>query len=283
MNNPMNTISKSANNFRSVFLGWQDDDARAWYPIGRLDADVAGERYEFGYTHGMQIAEREIGFPPLIDFPDLNRRYRSVQLFPLFENRVMNAGRNELPYYLSCLGLAERNPVDILSVSGGYRHTDSFLAFPKIAKRADGTFSCRFFLHNWRDVTPDAEQHIDSLKTDDELYLCIEPDNPEVGLAVQIQTPQHQMLGWAPRYFAEDLIKSLHCAPDDYHAKVVQVNPMMTKGSPVPVPDNERLLIELSGKLPDDYQPMSTKKFQLINSGNPLKKLGRAFHLHGWF
>ena len=265
MNNPMNTISKSANNFRSVFLGWQDDDARAWYPIGRLDADVAGERYEFGYTHGMKIAGREIGFPPLIDFPDLNRRYRSVQLFPLFENRVMNASRNDLPDYLARLALAKRDPVDILSVNGGYRLTDSFQVFPKIEKCEDGTFCCRFFLRGWRDVTPDAKQQINKLQADEELHLCIEPDNPEVGLAVQIQTRQHHLLGWAPCYFADDLVKALLYAPSKCRAKVVKVNP-----API-APSKQRLLIELSGKLPDDYQPMSAEKFQLINSDNPLK------------
>ena len=275
-------MNNSANNFRSMFLGWQYDKSRAWYPIGRLDADVVGSRYEFGYTHGMELAERDTGFPPLYDFPDLKGRYRSVQLFPLFENRVMNANRQDLPAYLAWLDLDKRDPVDILSVNGGYRVTDSLQVFPKIEKRADGTFDCRFFLHGWRDVTPEAKLHIDSLQVDEELRLCIEPDNPEVGLAVQIQTKQHHLLGWAPRYFAEDLVKALLAAPRKCHAKVVKVNPRMMKGNSVPTPDKQRLLIEVSGKLPDDYQPMSTEKFQLINSNNPLKKLGRAFHLHSW-
>ena len=52
------------------------------------------------------------------------------------------------------------DPVEILAVSGGERQTDTLEVFPKITKAADGSFSCRFFLHGWRHVNQGARERI---------------------------------------------------------------------------------------------------------------------------
>lgn len=36
----------------SLFLAWQAPQQRAWFPIGRLDADLGEHRYGFNYTKG---------------------------------------------------------------------------------------------------------------------------------------------------------------------------------------------------------------------------------------
>ena len=174
---------------QALFLAWQDrDSSRKWFPIGRLDADVEHSQYRFRYTGGAERAQQEAGFLPTIDFPDLQKDYHSPELFPLFKNRVIAPKRPDRADYLRYLDLQENaSPVEILSASGGDRVTDSFEVFPKITKRDDGSFLCRFFLHGWRYVNKVAQERIESLQPDDPLYVTLELTNPATRLAVQLR------------------------------------------------------------------------------------------------
>ena len=80
-------------NTRTLFLAWQGRKTREWFPV--LDADVS-----FRYTGGANRADKEAGFPRLIEFPDLYKAYRSPELFPVFQNRVMNRSRPDFAAYL---------------------------------------------------------------------------------------------------------------------------------------------------------------------------------------
>ena len=61
-------------NPQTLFLAWQDKNrTRGWFPVGRLDSDRAHSAYRFRYTAGADIAQREAGFPPLLDFPNLHQ------------------------------------------------------------------------------------------------------------------------------------------------------------------------------------------------------------------
>ena len=58
---------------------------------------------------------KEAGFPLLIEFPDLHKAYRSPELFPVFQNRVMNRARPDFADYLRQLDLPEgADPIEIL-------------------------------------------------------------------------------------------------------------------------------------------------------------------------
>ena len=201
---------------KTLFLAWQDKErSRRWFPVGRLDADVEHSRYRFRYTGGAEEAKEEAGFPPLWDFPHLKEDYRSSELFPLFRNRVIAPGRPDRTDYLYNLGLpADADPVEILSVNGGYRITDAYEVFPKLVKHKDGSFRCRFFLHGWRHVNPSAQERIGRLIEDETLYVTLELTNPATGLAVQIQTTDYHMVGWTPRYLVADLVKAMAESPN---------------------------------------------------------------------
>ena len=67
----------------TLFLGWQDKEHRQWFPVGRLDAEVDPRIYRFRYVGGAERARDEAGFPPLYEFPDFLKDYRSRELFPL--------------------------------------------------------------------------------------------------------------------------------------------------------------------------------------------------------
>lgn len=245
---------------KSVFLGWQDNlNSRRWYPVGRLDENRDSHEFTFSYTRGAKEAEEASGFAPLYDFPRFEQVYRSSELFPLFKNRVMTSHRRGFQEYLRLLDIEETDPdpLEILSVDGGYRATDKFQVFPKIEKREDGSFRCRFFLHGWRHTNPAAQERLGQLIAGENLYVTIELTNPATTLAVQIMTEDYHMIGWAPRYLVGDLVKAMAHSPGDYHAHVVRINP-------VPAPSKQRVLIELSGHWPKEHEPMESDEFQLL-------------------
>lgn len=247
---------------RALFLAWQDrDGSRQWFPIGRLDADMYRSAFRFRYTGGAERAQREVGFLPALDFPNLHDDYRSSELFPLFRNRVMTPGRPDFADYLRTLDLhADADPIEILSVDGGFRVTDAFEVFPKIEKGADGRFRCRFFLHGWRHVNDRGRARMEQLEPDESLYVTLELTNPATGVAVQIQTLDYHVIGWAPRYLVRDLMVAMAGGPGAYAARVVRVNPL-------PAPSRQRLLIELTGNW-GSHEPMADGDFvPLVGAG----------------
>lgn len=241
---------------KTLFLAWQDKHmTRGWFPVGRLDILRDPREYRFRYTRGAERAHEKAGFEPLLDFPSWHRTYVSSDLFPLFKNRVISSERRSFAEYLRSLDLPENaDPAEILEIGGGYRATDNFEVFPKIERRADGSFRCRFFLHGWRHVNANALERIERLEAGEKLSVTIELTNPTTKLAVQIQTQDFYVIGWAPRYLVDDLVTAMAHSRGEYAAKVVRINPS-------PAPSRQRLLVELSGEWPD-YEPMSESDFE---------------------
>jgi hypothetical protein len=253
---PKSTEKIDAMSDKTLFLAWQDKRlTRAWFPVGRLDVSGELPAYRFRYTKGAESARARAGFDALVDFPEWHRSYESLDLFPLFKNRIISSGRRDFAQYLRMLDLPQNaEPTEILQVDGGYRATDSFEVFPKIVRRPDGFFCCRFFLHGWRHVNPASMARIDTLQPDEKLYVAIELTNPTSQLTVQLQTEDYHVIGWAPRYLVNDLAAAIAQSPGDYAAKVVRI-------TPAPAPSKQRLLVELAGRWPN-YEPMSMGDFE---------------------
>ena len=185
----------------------------------------------------------------------MDRAYESSDLFPLFRNRVMGPRRSDFFEYLRMLDLPETaEPFEIRPVSGGYRMTDTFEVFPRIVRGRDGSFSCRFFLHGWRHMNSASLCRLDDLQPGEKLSLTIELTNSTARLTVQIQTEDYHMIGWAPRYLAQDLVRAIVVPSGDYGARVVRINP-------APAPSGQRLLVEFVGRWPD-YEPMSNGDYE---------------------
>ncbi len=247
---------------KTLFLAWQDTQdvgsqsgSRMWFPVGRLDADIEESEYRFRYTKGVEDANCKAGFPPLPEFPDFERTYKSSELFSLFQNRIISPKRPDFADYLHALDLGEdASPIEILSANGGRRATDTFEVFPKLLKDADGRFVCRFFLHGWPYASEPVQAKMNSLEQGDKLYIALELTNPLSEMAVQIQTTDYQMIGWAPRYLVDDLTMAMAESPGEYQAHVVRVNPQ-------PAPSQQRVLIEMRSYW-ESHEPMSGPDFQ---------------------
>ena len=243
---------------RTVFLAWQDKAiTKEWFPVGQLDAVDDPVEYRFRYIGGAKRAQEEAGYPLPPDFPDIEGVYSSPRIFPIFRNRVISPNRPDFGEYMRILGLPDDpapDPIEILAVSGGRRVTDSYEVFPKIVKREDGGFTCRFFLHGLRHVNPEARARVDSLQEGETLYAALELTNPATGLAVQIQTEDYHVIGWSPRYLVEDLAKAMADSPREYRARVARANPDSLYV-------NHRLLVEMDGRW-DTREPMSGEDYE---------------------
>jgi hypothetical protein len=171
---------------------------------------------------------------------------------------VLDPSRRDFADYLRSLDLDpdHADPIEILAVSGGERQTDSFEVFPKIEKKPNNSFRCRFFLHGLRYVSLSAQARSLQLQPLDHLQLSVELNNPATGTAIQLTTKDYEFLGWAPRYLVADILKAVEESPE-ITAYVVRVNDLG-------VPPNRRILIELTGKLPPNVEPMSGSDYQFI-------------------
>ena len=240
----------------TLFLAWQDKaKTRLWFPVGRLDVDVEAADYRFRYTGGARRAQEEVGYPLPVEFPDLERDYRASSLFPTFRNRVMSPRRPDFAEHVRRLGLTEHaDPFELLSVNGGHRVTDAYEVFPKLVRKPDGSFVCRFFLHGWRHTSAASRQRIDDLQANETLMIALELTNPTGQPAVQIQTADYYMIGWTPRYLVPDLAMAMAESTGSYAAHVVRINCQ-------PAPLNQRVLIEMSGRW-EAHEPMTGEDFQ---------------------
>ncbi len=81
----------------------------------------------------------------------------------------------------------------------------------------------------------------------------VEVNNPATRLAVCLLSDEYTMVGWAPRYLVNDLIKCIPSAPH-IEATVVKVNDAHA-------PVNQSLLVEYSGQAPANHHLMSSPDF----------------------
>ena len=99
-------------------------------------------------TGGAERAQQEVGFPLLLEFPRLDADYRSSELFPLFQNRVMNRKRPDFVDYVHGLDLPdEADPIRSLpqTVATGRRiRTKSFPRSRRVS--ADTSAAGSFFM-----------------------------------------------------------------------------------------------------------------------------------------
>lgn len=241
----------------TLFVAWQaPSPKRAWFPIGRLDAD--DHDYVFRYTQGALKARQEAGFEALMAFPELRRRYEASELFPTFKNRVLDANRKDFAEYLGWLDMdpVGADPIEILGLTGGERQTDSLEVFPQLKRLPDGTVRSRFFLHGLRHVTESAQLRARALQAGEALQVAIEVNNPATGFAIQLQTADGHLLGWAPRYLVADLRGAL--------LEGAAVRATVQRINEIGAPFARRLLVELCCGVPDSFEPMTSNDYAVL-------------------
>lgn len=233
---------------KSLFLAWQDSISRAWFPVGKLSYD--GSLYQFVYLQGAIAAAQKAGFEPIYSFPDWHHSYSSVDLFPLFANRLIRPSRPEYEDFVQWLNLpqGEHDPLTLLARSGGKRKTDTFEVFPGPERDDQGKYRVHFFAHGIRHTPEETWPHLAKLEAGQEIWLAHDFQNRFDSQALLLHTPDLYNLGYCPRYLVEDLFKLREFGP--LQVRVERVNPP-------PTPLQFRVLCCLTAEWPQGFVPFA--------------------------
>lgn len=243
---------------RRLFVAWQDPDNRAITPVAcvQLVSDDNSDVYEFRYLR------RVIGLPrfrPFVGSPDLRGVYRSSELFPFFENRLMPRRREDYGDYLASLALSiDADPFEILARSGGRRATDTIEVFPEpVVDPASRTATCRFLARGIRHL-PGAQSAIDDLRVGERLGVLQDPQNEHDLLALLLRSDDYRLVGYVPAF----LTSVVHRAAEarGWTDVTVIAEHIGNRGGPVHL----RLLCQLAVPWPFEDTPFSGPEFELL-------------------
>lgn len=240
---------------RVLYLAWQDPTIDGWFAVGQLTVDSSGH-YHFSYTKG---AKDSSAFRPFKGMEDLHGCYRSADLFPFFENRLISKNRPEYSQYMQWLGLtgAQRNGVDELAISGGMKATDSYEVFSQPTPIEEGRYRMKFFSHRISLLGEDGIKAISKLKVGENLFVMQDRQNPVDGNAILLRKEDPiSVVGYLPRYLAYDATKILEKDIRDVKVIVSQVN--------LDAPLDLRLLCTLEATWPKGERPFMNDSFKLL-------------------
>lgn len=250
---------------QALFVAWQQPKTRRFHPVARLArlAKGSGElHFEFAYVEGVRAAQAD-GFQPFLAFPDVNEVYRSRDLFPTFENRIMSESRLDYPQYIDRLGLApdHANPLDVLGRSGGSRATDAVELFPLPAfEPVSGRYTTYFLAHAVRHLPPEAHERIHRSQPGERLLVMFDCQNTFDSAAMALRTEDWVIVGCMPSYLLEDAITLWkNCGGGEYFQVFVE------KVNSHPAPMHQWLLCRLEASWPDNFVPYSTARYQPLN------------------
>ena len=238
----------------TLYLTWQDPVTRSWYPVGRLNVEDGD--YTFVYTRGALASER---FIPFGSMNNIETKYVSKTLFPLFTNRLLAKSRPEYDQYLSWIGLLQKdmNPLEILARSGGERATDSLQIYARPTRTAAGKYEIYFFCHGIRHLRGNIPHEIERLEFGQKLLPMLDVLNPHDAKAVALRTADPAlMIGYCPRYLARDVRDLAALSKDTLSARIEGIN----REAPI----QYRLLCRLSADWPEGFVPCSDTEFQPV-------------------
>lgn len=250
----------------SVFLAWRSPKEKEWHVVGMLVESKSNEEslFTFKYTKG---AIGSADFIPFRGMEDIKKVYKSENLFPLFNNRLLSKKRPEYPTFLEWLGLDdETSKIDLLGRSGGIRGTDQLQMFKRVEFYNDGTFEHIFFSHGLRHLSDMTKKRVLSLRTGEELFFCIDIQNDYDENAVLIRSENPvEAVGYCPRYLANDILSLLKENKNSVRAFVESIS--------YDAPTNYQLMCKLKGKANkrqmlelmnrEEYQPICTTEIEL--------------------
>lgn len=237
-----------------LFLAWQDPHSRSWFPIGKLTFD--GTNYQFNYTEGVKDAQKKCKFEPLLSFPELEKVYTSTYLFPVFANRLMPKNRPDYLSFIQWLNLSphEEDSMSILARTGGHRETDTLSVFPCPEPDSEGKYRLHFFLHGLRYLPECSIERINRLQVGEELWLAHEFHNKHDPQALTLNTEDHYIVGYCPRYLNSEILALLSNSSLE-NSRVEIVNQP-------PTPLQFRLLCNITAQCSNEFIPFSSREYQ---------------------
>jgi hypothetical protein len=236
---------------QDLYVVWQEPNSRAWAPIGRL-TEQSGD-YTFVYLRGALMAK---GFKPLPQMRDFYAIYHSDALFPVFANRLLSPSRPEYASYLQWMGISDDapRPIQILSLSGGAKATDTMAMFAAPERGRHKKFKMKFFSQGIRYLLNESRERISKLKVGDELFPMYDFQNPYDCEAIALRSgTEAALVGYCSRYLAPDFKQFLNIEQGATFV-VSRVN--------LDAPLQHRLLCEFRSAWPAEILPFSGKEYE---------------------
>jgi hypothetical protein len=240
----------------ALLVAWRSaSPERRWQPVGRLEYE--GGVYRFVYT---QSAKMLADFQPFAQMENLEEVYESSELFPVFANRLLSKNRPEYEAYLQWSGFDPDHapdPISILGVTEGRRQTDSIEVFPCPVLDRNRCYVNKFFVHGLSRMSPVVHARINQLESNEELCLLVENHNFFDTKALSLTDQNSLMIGFIPRYLAQNVRRIVSDHTTDYiHVFVARVN----KDAPL----RQRLLCRLHASWPVGFGPCNGEAFRPI-------------------
>jgi hypothetical protein len=219
-----------------LFLIWRDPESRAQHKVGQLWFD--GFHYCFQYDGPGVASARIRGFSLLAAFPDVDKRYESVELFPALMHRLPDAKRPDYKAVLDRFQLEPgAHPFEVLRRTGGRLATDQ-LSFEEAPEQTPRGQSFQCFVAGWRFYEGDSI--LSELRPGTGVVLERDVSNPHDANAVVVLSISGRKLGYIPAYHSE-LTASALAAGRPVRASIVQVNP-----PPASTNERARIRVEVS-------------------------------------
>lgn len=241
---------------KTLFLAWQDPETRNWLTVGRLTFSE-GE-YKFVYTAGALSSKN---FRLFERMDDLYSSYVSKELFPLFANRILTKNRPEYNDFIKWLNIAnedENSLFEMLALTGGMRGTDSLEVFPCPEPDASGKYNVKFFSHGLRHLPNESSERVKNLSFGEKLFAMLDVQNPFDTFALVLRTGDPAtIVGYIPRYLAEDFNFYLKNNPNLVEFKVSKVNP--------DAPAQLRLMCNMTAPWLNECQPCSGEQYKPLS------------------
>ena len=203
---------------QELWLIWRQPKTRRRYKVGILSFDKI---YTFSYLNPELDDALKNGFTYFPGFEDLQKEYRSEQLFANIATRLPNPKR---PDYLNILNSydldSSSSQFDILSATKGRLVTDSYEFVPvfdskKIEFDIAGTRHSKYI-----------SECCQLIQVNDLLTLELDPNNEFDEHAIKvlfIHDSKKYQLGFVPRYYSKELTKLLN-KKVSYSAMVESLN-----------------------------------------------------------
>ncbi|GAB3533630.1 hypothetical protein GCM10027403_07970 [Arthrobacter tecti] len=210
-----------------LLVAWRNPVHKAYLLIGSVvHVDTPnGEVFEFSYRKDV---EKKPLFHRIPGFDDVDRVYRSKQLFPFLAGRIMSDSRPDRGRWLDAIGASKSaGPLEILSHSFGVRANDTYELFAApSADEAEDTLAFDVLVHGTRYQEPQDAVHaeINLMAPGSALKVIPEPENGRDSRAHAIHAPSGQRLGYVPAPVL-DYLQEYCTISGHFTAETLRVNP----------------------------------------------------------
>ena len=246
---------------QALIVTWRGPSGRAYLPLGRLISGLGPDQpeYEFAFLSGVKAALEE-GLGQLFAFPDINRVYRSNELFSFFQNRVMQPNRPDYSQFVQSLALDpdHATPMDILIRTGGGRVTDRFEIFEYPVRSENWQpYKTHFLAHGLRHLANSSLDRISALQPGARLYVMHDCQNDYDGRALALRSKDRVIVGYLPGFLLGEALQLWR--------QCFSIECYVVKANPQSIPLQQRLLCRLEACWPEGHVPFAEEAYRPIS------------------